>query len=131
MKPSSLTNEEWQTMKKHTEIGDQIAKSSPQLVPIAPGILHHHEWWDGTGYPWGLKGQQIPLLARIISIVDAYDVMVHDRTYKKAASEDEAREELKRCAGSQFDPNLVDVFLRYKEREINEINEKNDIYTLL
>jgi len=73
--------------------------------------LCHHEWWNGTGYPKGLKEKEIPLNSRIISIVDAYDVMTHDRSYKKAISRDDAIAELKRCVGTQFDPELVEMFI--------------------
>ncbi|MFZ3386893.1 MAG: HD domain-containing phosphohydrolase, partial [Candidatus Hydromicrobium sp.] len=75
-------------------------------------VLSHHEWWDGSGYPQGLKGENIPLISRIISIIDAYDVMTHDRSYKKAVSKKESLEELKRCAGTQFDPKLVKIFIQ-------------------
>jgi putative nucleotidyltransferase with HDIG domain len=113
-KPDKLTEEEWEIMKKHTEDGYKMAKNIPQLVPIARDILHHHERWDGTGYPKGLKGEQIPILSRIISIVDAYDVMLTERPYKKAMTEEEAIQELKKCAGTQFDPELVERFLKIK-----------------
>ncbi|MFW6238063.1 MAG: diguanylate cyclase domain-containing protein [Bacillota bacterium] len=111
MKPGSLSEDDWAKMKKHPEIGYRIAESSPELAPIAMGILHHHEWWDGSGYPRGLEGEDIPLISRIISIVDAYDVMLHERPYKEPMGEEEAVEELFRFAGKQFDPELVDIFV--------------------
>jgi diguanylate cyclase (GGDEF)-like protein len=111
MKKGELTEKEWEMMKRHPEVGYNICSSSPQLQPIAEGILSHHEWWDGSGYPRGLKGEEIPLTSRIISIVDAYDVMTHDRCYKKAVSKEEAVNELKRCSGTQFDPSLVEIFI--------------------
>jgi len=106
-KPGRLTTEEWVIIKKHTDIGHRIAISSPDIAPIAKGILHHHERWDGTGYPMGIKGEEIPLIARIVSIADAYDVMTNGRPYQKAVSQEEVWAEIERCAGSQFDPYLV------------------------
>ncbi len=117
LKKGKLNKEEWAKMKKHSEIGYRIAQSCPELISISEGILHHHEWWDGTGYPYGLKAEDIPLISRIISIVDAYDVMLHERCYKKAISKKEAIVELKRCAGTQFDPELVKIFIRHVLRE--------------
>lgn len=111
-KSSSLTDEEWKIMKNHCEIGYHIVKSSPELGFIADTILSHHERWDGKGYPQGIKGERIPKLSRIISIIDAYDVMTHDRPYRKALSHTQAIEELRKCAGTQFDPKLVDIFIK-------------------
>lgn len=110
-KPGPLSTEEWQIMKSHTEKGYRIAKSSRELDNIADLILYHHESWDGNGYPEGLKGDRIPLLSRIIAIIDTYDAMTSDRVYRKACTEVEAVAELKRCSGTQFDPNLVDEFI--------------------
>lgn len=112
LKPGKLTDEEWEVMKTHTEKGYRIASASKELQPIAEYILHHHERWDGKGYPGGLKGDEIPLLSRIITVVDSHDVMVHDRPYHKAMSHEMAVEELLRCSGTQFDPQLVQVFLK-------------------
>ncbi|GAB6137480.1 sensor domain-containing diguanylate cyclase/phosphohydrolase [Halanaerobaculum tunisiense] len=111
LKPGSLTEEEWEEMKRHPKIGFQIVESSSGLYDIAQGILSHHEWWDGSGYPQGLKQEEIPLSARIISIVDAYDVMTNNRPYKEAMSKQQALEEIKAGAGSQFDPQLADLFI--------------------
>lgn len=110
-KPGPLTPDEWETMKKHPEIGSRIVQAAPNLAGIADAILAHHERWDGTGYPQGLKGTAIPLAARVLTIVDSFDVMTHERPYKTAQSVDHALAELERCAGTQFDPELVQVFL--------------------
>ncbi len=112
LKPGPLTAEEWEMVKRHAEIGYRIASSDPDLVPIADAILAHHEWVDGTGYPRGLKNEQIPLNARILAVVDAYDVMVHGRPYKERLPEAEAIAEIQRCAGTQFDPRVVEAFLK-------------------
>lgn len=111
-KPGPLNDLEWDIIKKHPEIGFRIAQSSRELAVLAEEVLAHHERWDGAGYPKGLAGERIPLLARIISIIDAFDVMTHDRAYRTAVSRAEALEELRRCAGTQFDPRLVKVFTR-------------------
>ncbi|MDD2421106.1 MAG: PAS domain S-box protein [Heliobacteriaceae bacterium] len=109
-KPGPLTAEERLEMQRHSEIGYGIALAAPDLVPIADFILKHHEWWNGQGYPFGLKGEEIPLECRIISIADAYDAMTSDRPYRRAASREKAILELRQCAGVQFDPALVQEF---------------------
>jgi diguanylate cyclase (GGDEF)-like protein len=109
LKPSKLTDEEFEIMKTHSNKGYSIACSSPELSFIANGILHHHEKWDGSGYPNGLKGEEIGLDARIITIVDAFDVMIHDRPYKSAMPISDALKEIKRCSGTHFDPSLVEI----------------------
>lgn len=124
LKPGKLTDEEWEVMKTHTEKGYRIASASKELKPIAEYILHHHERWDGYGYPGGLSGEEIPLLSRIITVVDSHDVMVHDRPYHTAMSHAEAVEELLRCSGSQFDPHIVTVFLQVLQ-EAREAGEAN------
>lgn len=112
-KPGPLTPEEKREMQRHSEIGHRISLSAPELTPIADWILKHHEWWDGSGYPLGLKGEEIPLESRILAIVDAYDAMTSDRPYRRAISKEEALVELKRWAGIQFDPNLASKFIEY------------------
>jgi len=110
-KPGRLTEDEYAEMKRHSEIGHRIAQSVPDLSPIADRILKHHEWWNGEGYPLGLKGEEIPLECRILSIADAYDAMTSDRPYRKAMTHEDALLELYRFKGSQFDPVLVDRFI--------------------
>lgn len=111
-KNSALTPSEWKKMKEHSKIGYRMAKSIPDFAPVAREILYHHEHWDGSGYLEGLKKEEIPLLSRIISIVDAYDAMQSHRPYKGKLSKEKALEEIKRGAGTQFDPHLVEVFLK-------------------
>ena len=111
-KPGRLTDEEFQEMKRHSEIGHRIAQSAPDLQPIADYILSHHEWWNGGGYPLGLKEESIPLECRILAIADAYDAMTSDRPYRKALSQKQAFAELTKHSGIQFDPKLVPIFIR-------------------
>ena len=111
-KPDRLTDEEFEEMKRHCEIGHRIAMSTSDLAPVADYILKHHEWWDGRGYPLGIRSEEIPLESRIIGLTDAYDAMTSERPYKRAMSHDQAVRELKRCAGTQFDPALVEEFIR-------------------
>lgn len=115
-KEGSLNREETVEIQRHAEIGNRIAKSIPELEPIADWILKHHEWWDGSGYPLGLKGEEIPLESRILAIADAYDAMTSDRPYRKALSHQKAIMEIQRCAGKQFDPHLAKVFIKILER---------------
>ncbi|MDU2672957.1 MAG: diguanylate cyclase [Clostridium sp.] len=110
-KSTSLTDQEYEIIKTHTEKGYRIIKASSELKSVAKSVLYHHERWDGNGYPMGLKGEEIPLLARIISVCDTFDVMISGRVYKSAMSKKSALEELKRCAGTQFDPKVVDIFI--------------------
>jgi diguanylate cyclase (GGDEF)-like protein/PAS domain S-box-containing protein len=109
-KPGKLTNEEWKIMQQHSEIGHRIALATPDLAPIAAWILRHQEWWNGDGYPPSQNGEALPLECQILSIIDAYDAMTHDRPYRKAMDQSAALAELRRCAGTQFDPSLVEQF---------------------
>lgn len=110
-KPGKLSPDEWEVMKKHSEIGYRIAKSSPEMASVAEAVLYHHERWDGLGYPLRLKAKEIPIHSRIIAIADAYDVMTNGRVYRKGITSDKAVDELRRCAGTQFDPMLVEIFI--------------------
>ena len=116
-KPDKLSSEEWEIIKKHPEIGYRIASSSVELKAIAEAILAHHERWDGKGYPRGLKGDQIPLVSRIIAIIDSFDAMISDRPYRKAMSINEAKSELIKCSGSQFDPEIIKKFIIILDEE--------------
>ena len=111
MKPKCLTPEEWAEMKRHSEIGYRIAESIQGLAHISKYILSIHENWDGTGYPKGLRGNAIPKLSRIIAIADAYDEMIIGRPYRPAITSDQAIQELMDCKDTQFDPDLVDLFI--------------------
>jgi HD-GYP domain-containing protein (c-di-GMP phosphodiesterase class II) len=115
-KPEALSEDEFPPMRLHPEKGVAILAPIEQLKDVLPGILHHHERYDGTGYPQGLKGGEIPLEARIIAVADSFDAMVADRPYKKGFSPEEALAELHRYAGIQFDPLVVENFTRYFER---------------
>ncbi|HEX5589344.1 MAG TPA: diguanylate cyclase [Candidatus Limnocylindrales bacterium] len=109
-KPSSLTPAEWRSVVQHPRIGQVILEQATVLRDAVPIILHHHERFGGAGYPYGLRGHEIPLGARIVAIADAYDAMIQDRPYKRAISHEAAIDELRRHAGTQFDPELVEIF---------------------
>lgn len=111
-KPAKLTKNEYEKMKLHVKTGYNIASRSRELVTIASLILHHHEHWDGTGYPDSLKEHEIPLECRILAIVDAFDAMTNDRPYHKGMSIEEALNEIESCAGTQFDPSLARHFVK-------------------
>lgn len=110
-KPGTLTPLEWEEMKRHSEMGYRIAQSTPELSVVAKLILSHHERWDGMGYPQNLKGEEIPILCRILAVADSYDAMTNDRVYRKALTMEKAIAELKQNSGAQFDPKVVSLFL--------------------
>ena len=116
-KPGPLDEQEWDVIKRHPDIGAEIVAPVKRLAGVVPIIRHHQEWWDGTGYPAGLRGRDIPLGARILAVVDAYGAIIDERPYKRARSHAEAVAELRRCAGTQFDPQVVEAFLQVLERE--------------
>lgn len=117
-KPSHLTEDEYNEIKKHPEIGYRILSSVNEMSEMAEYVFAHHEYWDGTGYPRGLKELEIPYLARVISVVDAFDAMTSDRAYRQAMSYEKAYAELERCAGQQFDPAIVKVFVKEMKKSV-------------
>jgi diguanylate cyclase (GGDEF)-like protein/PAS domain S-box-containing protein len=114
-KKGRMTAEEWKIIKKIPEIGYHIAESSTKLKPIAESILTHHEWYNGQGYPRGIKGEEIPVLSRISFLISAYDAMTSDRPYRNKMTEEEAKKEIKKFSGIQFDPKVVDAFFELLE----------------
>lgn len=128
-KDSSLNNDEFSQMKKHTYIGSDILGHSPVFNNIIPIVKYHHEKYDGNGYPEGLKGNEIPLFARIISIADTFDAMTSTRSYRNALPIEVAKEEIKRCSGSQFDPEIVNAFLDILNDNLDEVKDiQKNIY---
>ncbi|MDR1695790.1 MAG: GAF domain-containing protein [Endomicrobium sp.] len=110
-KPGKLTTEEFEIIKKHPVIGNNIISPVTFLAPVAPMILYHQEWYNGNGYPEGLRGEEIPLGSRIVAAIDAYDAMTSDRPYRKALPKEYAISELIRGSGTQFDPAVVEAFV--------------------
>ncbi|MFA6649629.1 MAG: HD-GYP domain-containing protein, partial [Candidatus Izemoplasmatales bacterium] len=110
-KPGKLTPEEWEIIKRHPEIGYRILASSYEYVDISSVILAHHERWDGSGYPKGIRGEEIPWRARIIAVADAFDAMTSPRLYRSIMTTAEAIDEIERCAGTQFDPDIATRFV--------------------
>ena len=110
-KPGRLTEEEFGVMKRHPEIGHRILQDIPQLADVLPGVLHHHERYDGRGYPHGVAGEDIPLSARIIALADSFDAMSSNRTYRSALARAQVLSEIRKCGGTQFDPRLAEVFV--------------------
>jgi len=117
-KPARLTEAEWQQMKLHPEAGAEVVANIPSLRPLAPVIRAHHERWDGTGYPDRLQAETIPLAARVISVADAYMAMVVDRPYQSARSVEGALDELRRCSGTQFDPQVINALVDIHREQV-------------
>jgi len=118
-KPERLNPEEYNAIKQHADMGAEIINHIKQLRNIIPGVKYHHEQLDGTGYPEGLKGEKIPIIAKIVSVADTYDAMTTDRPYRRALSKEMAIKELKRCSGTQFDEEVVEAFVKaYEKGEI-------------
>jgi HD-GYP domain-containing protein (c-di-GMP phosphodiesterase class II) len=116
-KPAKLTAEEYAQVKTHANLGAELLEMSRGLRHLAPFVRHHHERWDGSGYPLGLVGEQTPLEARILAVCDAVEAMASDRPYQRAMSLDEIVGEIKRGRGTHFDPRIADLFVRIAERE--------------
>ena len=126
-KPSRLSDSEYELIKKHPVIGEQIIAPIEFLTNIAPLVLYHHEHFDGNGYLEGLKGEEIPLGARILMVADSFEAMTSDRPYSKSMSKEESVAELKDKAGSQFDPRVVQAFMRVLDQEKQK--EFDDLYS--
>jgi HD-GYP domain-containing protein (c-di-GMP phosphodiesterase class II) len=122
-KAGSLDAREWETMTTHTELGAKILQPLHGMSRIQEMIRHHHEFFDGTGYPDQLEGESIPYGARVIAIADSYDTITSERTYKKPRTPDDALREIERCAGSQFDPEIVRVFIETMRRSPHPVAE--------
>ncbi len=118
-KPGPLDEEEWEFMRRHTVIGERIIAAAPALGPVALLVRSSHERWDGKGYPDGLAAEQIPLGSRVVAVCDSYEAMVAARPYGEQRTPAEAKAELERCAGSQFDPAVVAAFLAATKAELS------------
>jgi HD-GYP domain-containing protein (c-di-GMP phosphodiesterase class II) len=121
LKPGKLNAEEFAWIRRHPEMGYRILKDIPQLSDVLPGVLYHHERWDGKGYPEGLCGEQVPLIARLIGLADSFDAMSSTRTYRSAMSRPQVLEEIGHCAGAQFDPDLAAAFVRLDFAEFDRM----------
>jgi putative nucleotidyltransferase with HDIG domain len=120
-KPAALSDAEWVVMKRHPEHGARIISQIPFLQDVSRIVRHHHERWDGKGYPDGIAAEAIPLGARIFAVADSFDAMTSDRPYRRAMSVKDARVEVARCRGTQFDPNVVDAFVRVPVDQLDAI----------
>jgi putative nucleotidyltransferase with HDIG domain len=124
LKPAKLTPEEWIEMRKHPTAGDEMLKRVPFLHPASAIVRHHHERFDGTGYPDSLKGGEIPLGARLFTVADTLDAMTSDRSYRKGPGFEAARAEVHRCSGKQFDPQIVELFLKIPSATWMQVREE-------
>jgi putative nucleotidyltransferase with HDIG domain len=128
-KSGPLNPEEWESMKTHVTYGGRLLEPLRPLARIRQMVFHHHEFFDGSGYPDALSGKDIPLGARIVTIADSYDTITSDRSYKKGRTAEQALSELERCAGTQFDPELVEAFVRAMRQLPNPIIEVASLLT--
>jgi HD-GYP domain-containing protein (c-di-GMP phosphodiesterase class II) len=129
-KPGELDAREFEIMKTHTTKGAEMLERVPELVPVIPIVRSHHERWDGTGYPDGLKGENIPRLARIVAVADGFDALTFDTPYRRAIPVEEAFAELEKQQGAQFDPQVVTAFLQVREKvveEMSRLENKSDL----
>jgi len=126
-KPARLDESEWEIIHRHTIHGAQLVAPIKRLADVAPIIEYSHERYDGSGYPYSLKGNQIPLGARIIGVVDSYSAMRDERPYKKAISHEEAIDELKRNAGILFDPEVVTTFLYVLSTDMTQVSHNQSL----
>ena len=126
-KPDKLTDEEYEVMKSHPARAEKMLMGIKKLTVVSNWLRCHHERWDGKGYPYGLKGEEIPISGRIIALADTYDAMTSTRSYRKALSHETASEEIKRCAGTQIDPVLAELFIKCAE-EIRAAKEDHETY---
>ena len=128
LKEGKLTDNEYSEIKNHPSIGKQILSNATIFKDMIPIVYHHHEKYDGTGYPEGLKGNEIPYLARITAVADTFDAMTSNRSYRKALPLDVVRSEIERCSGTQFDPDIAKVFLEILDYHYDEILEIQNKY---
>ena len=126
-KPGKLTDEEYEVMKSHPAQAEKMLMGIKKLTVVTNWLRAHHERWDGRGYPYGLKGEEIPISGRIIALADTYDAMTSTRSYRKALDHEVAIAEIQRCAGSQFDPVLAELFIKIED-EIRLAKEDPDTY---
>lgn len=124
-KPDRLTDEEFEMIKQHPRIGFEILDSIPGLAGILPGVLHHHERWDGRGYPDGLEGEAIPMIARVLALADTFDAMSSNRAYRPSRPRNVVLAEFRKCAGTQFAPDLVEPFLDIDFARFDEMQREH------
>lgn len=128
LKESKLSEEEYSQIKNHPAIGVHILQNVDFFKEMLPVVKHHHEKYDGTGYPERLKGEEIPYLSRIAAIADTFDAMTSKRSYRNALGFEIVKEEIKRCKGTQFDPNIADIFLSILDTDYEKITKIQESY---